>query len=106
MFAKTASWEGPLKGGTPMSISYSRHPPAHQSTPLPCPLLRIVSGARYSGVPQSVQVWSLIYLAKPKSHILTKPLASSSTFSHARTLTSVQSDYTPVSKFTWMFRNK
>ena len=31
-------------------------PSAHQSTALPCPLLRMISGARYSGVPHSVHV--------------------------------------------------
>ncbi len=41
---------------------------AHQSTPLPCPLDRMSSGARYSGVPQSVHVRSMIFLANPKSH--------------------------------------
>ena len=41
---------------------------AHQSTPLPCPLDRMSSGARYSGVPQSVHVRSTIFLANPKSH--------------------------------------
>ena len=46
------------------------NPSAHQSTPLPWPLERIVSGARYSGVPQRVHVRSSIFLANPKSQIL------------------------------------
>ena len=33
-----------------------RMPWAHQSTALPWPLDRMISGARYSGVPQSVHV--------------------------------------------------
>ena len=33
----------------------------------------IISGARYSGVPQSVQVRSVIFLAKPKSVIMRCP---------------------------------
>lgn len=40
----------------PASISKIRMPRAHQSTARPCPLLWMTSGARYSGVPQSVQV--------------------------------------------------
>jgi hypothetical protein len=33
-----------------------RTPRAHQSTALPWPLFRMISGARYSGVPHSVHV--------------------------------------------------
>jgi len=40
----------------PDNISNIRIPKAHQSTALPWPLLCITSGARYSGVPQSVHV--------------------------------------------------
>jgi hypothetical protein len=31
-------------------------PNAHQSTPVLCPLVRMISGARYSGVPHTVHV--------------------------------------------------
>jgi hypothetical protein len=31
-------------------------PTAHQSTPLLCPKFKMISGARYSGVPQMVHV--------------------------------------------------
>jgi hypothetical protein len=50
-----------------------RTPRAHQSTDLPWPLDWMISGARYSGVPQRVQVRSSTILAKPKSVILTCP---------------------------------
>lgn len=40
----------------PDNISNIRIPRAHQSTALPWPLLWMTSGARYSGVPQSVHV--------------------------------------------------
>ena len=40
----------------PTSISYISIPNAHQSTALLCPLLWIISGARYSGVPHKVHV--------------------------------------------------
>ena len=46
----------------------SSPPLPHQSTPVPCPWDRMSSGARYSGVPQSVHVRSTIFLANPKSH--------------------------------------
>jgi hypothetical protein len=41
------------------AISYIITPNAHQSTALLYPLDKIISGARYSGVPQRVQVRSL-----------------------------------------------
>jgi len=47
-----------------------RMPNAHQSTARLCPLLVMISGARYSGVPHSVHVRSVICLAKPKSTTL------------------------------------
>ena len=44
----------------------------------------IISGARYSGVPQSVNVLSLIYFAKPKSVIFMWPSAATKRFSGFR----------------------
>ena len=38
----------------PDNISYNKTPSAHQSTPWLCPCPIIISGARYSGVPQRV----------------------------------------------------
>ena len=55
------------KGGSPTSISYSKMPSVHQSTAQLWPWLERISGARYSGVPHSVHVRSLITFAKPKS---------------------------------------
>lgn len=43
----------------PANISNIKIPSAHQSTAFPCPLLCMISGARYSGVPHSVQVLTL-----------------------------------------------
>ena len=44
-------------GVCPTSNSYIKIPNAYQSTPNEWPLVvRIISGARYSGVPQSVNV--------------------------------------------------
>jgi len=57
---------------------------AHQSTPLLCPLDWMISGARYSGVPQSVYVRSSTIFANPKSVIFTCPFAVSSRFSGFR----------------------
>ena len=48
-------------------LGLERVPRAHQSAPRPCPLLEMISGARYSGVPHSVKVRSRTTLAKPKS---------------------------------------
>lgn len=48
----------------PASISKMRMPKAHQSTALEWPLLVIISGARYSGVPHKVQVLKRKYLSE------------------------------------------
>lgn len=40
------------KGGNPVTISWMRQPRHHQSTSVPCPSFFMISGARYSGVPQ------------------------------------------------------
>jgi len=64
-----------------------RIPSAHQSTDFPYPSFvpLIISGARYSGVPQSVKVRSLSsFLANPKSAILIFPSLSISRFSGLR----------------------
>lgn len=52
-----------------MRSSKIRIPRAQKSTLRPWPLLRMISGATYSGVPQNVQVFwpHLSFLAKPKS---------------------------------------
>jgi hypothetical protein len=60
----------------------------HQSTPLSWPTPEIISGARYSGVPQNENVFSplplfesIACLLKPKSVILRFPSESRRTFS-------------------------
>lgn len=56
-------------GGTPTSISYNKMPSAHQSTVWSCPLPMIISGERYSAVPQkelASSVFEAIF-ASPKS---------------------------------------
>ena len=50
-------------------------PRAHQSTALPCPWLWMISGAKYSGVPQSVQVRSVTSLANPARHEVSAAVA-------------------------------
>ena len=59
------------------------HPNAHQSAAFPVPVQRIVSGARYSGVPQNdiAAISSMFSLLSPKSVILAYPSASIRTFS-------------------------
>jgi len=47
------------KGVSPISISYMIIPRAHQSADLSCPVSEIISGARYSGVPQNVFAYCL-----------------------------------------------
>jgi hypothetical protein len=42
-----------IKGGVPTDISYVRTPRVHQSTATPWPFLSMISGAKYSGVPQN-----------------------------------------------------
>jgi hypothetical protein len=53
----------------PVSSSNIRMPRDQKSEEISCPLLRMISGATYSGVPQNVQVFlpKPIFLAKPKS---------------------------------------
>ena len=56
----------------PVNISYRIEPKLHQSTACPCPFASIISGAKYSGVPQNdlALVLSEIFsLLKPKSVI-------------------------------------
>lgn len=53
-----------VKGGYPADISNSSTPYDHQSTALPYPLLSMISGAMYSGVPHSVQVRPLTIWTK------------------------------------------
>lgn len=61
-------------------------PKAHQSTALLWPLLCMISGARYSGVPHNVQVRSVNFFAKPKSVIFKCPSLASSKFSGFKSL--------------------
>lgn len=61
-------------------------PKAHQSTALLCPLLWMISGARYSGVPHSVHVRSVSFFAKPKSVIFKCPSLAKSKFSGFKSL--------------------
>ncbi len=59
-------------------------PKLHQSTALPWPVPLIISGAKYSGVPQKelVELLSSIFsFDKPKSVILIYPSLSINTFS-------------------------
>ena len=79
---KAGAAEWPLPGS--IRWSHSGHPP----TPIiALPLLRahltwMISGARYSGVPHTVKVFSdPTRLANPKSAILTCPAAEKSKFS-------------------------
>lgn len=57
---------------------------AHHSTALLYPLLWMISGARYSGVPHNVHVLSVSFFAKPKSVIFRWPSFASSKFSGLR----------------------
>lgn len=51
------------------------HPRVHQSTHLPCPYFNKISGAKYSGVPQTDKASSPItfFLDNPKSVNLIYP---------------------------------
>ena len=55
-------------------------PKLHQSTELVYPVPRMISGAKYAGVPTKVKVRAAIR-QHPKSTNLVLPLKSSSTFS-------------------------
>lgn len=60
------------------------HPKVHQSTAFPCPYFINISGAKYSGVPQTEKASlseNTFFLDNPKSVILIYPYASSITFS-------------------------
>ena len=63
----------------PKSFCKSKFP--YMSTMLPYPFPSITSGAIYAGVPQSVQVCSVIRLEKPKSTSLMCPSRSIRMFS-------------------------
>ena len=68
----------------PVNISYKIEPKLHQSTACPCPLPSIISGAKYSGVPQNdlaLLLSEIFSLLKPKSVILIYPSLFISTFS-------------------------
>lgn len=74
---------GLSKGGYPRTIQQIRQPRHHQSTSIPCPFLRIISGAKYSDVPQ---IESAFYsfariFDSPKSVNLIYPNLSRMTFS-------------------------
>jgi hypothetical protein len=45
-----------MKGGRPVAISYIKMPRVHQSTENPCPFMSSISGAKYSAVPQKLNV--------------------------------------------------
>ena len=62
----------------PVRSSYMSTPSDQKSTDLSCPLLRMISGATYSGVPQNVHVFrpESMCLEKPKSTILMYPSLS------------------------------
>ena len=53
------TWSSQTKGVTPVRHSYERMPLHHQSTSNEWPAFLMISGARYSGVPHSVHVFSL-----------------------------------------------
>ena len=65
-------------------ISNRRAPNVHQSTAFPCPFLRRISGARYSGVPHielaPLLPWMLVF-ERPKSVIFIYPSLFMITFS-------------------------
>mmetsp|Transcript_42476 Transcript_42476/g.127324 ORF Transcript_42476/g.127324 Transcript_42476/m.127324 type:complete len:335 (+) Transcript_42476:472-1476(+) len=77
-------------GGTPHSISYSRMPVLHQSTPIEWPEPSMISGAMYSIVPMKLlersSGSSCMSFASPKSVRRTWPCWSSSTFSGFKSL--------------------
>lgn len=58
-----------VKSYLPVSSSYISIPKDQKSDEISCPLLRMISGATYSGVPQNVHVFlpNPTFLAKPKS---------------------------------------
>ena len=72
------------KGVYPCSSSYRSTPSAHQSTGAPWGMCEIISGARYSGVPQRVVERSEAEVVSPKSMSRTRPSASMTTFSGFR----------------------
>ena len=62
-------------------------PKLHQSTACPCPFPSIISGAKYSGVPQkdfALLLSEIFSLLKPKSVILIYPSLFIRTFSGFR----------------------
>ena len=62
-------------------------PNDHQSTACPCPLPSIISGAKYSGVPQNdlaLLLSEMFSLLKPKSVIFIYPSLFINTFSGFR----------------------
>ena len=71
MFWKMRDWFSSANGVRPATSSYTRQPYAHTSTSRPWPFELRISGARYSGVPQSVYEKSPagpgIFFANPKS---------------------------------------
>ena len=83
MLSNKIDWFAPSKGGLPVSSSNNKTPRFQMSRLLSCPLCLIISGARYSGVPQYVYllVSSLKKFDQPKSATLTAPSPSSKIFS-------------------------
>ena len=70
----------------PTNISYIIIPKVHQSTPLPWPTLVKTSGAKYSGVPQSVNVLLSTTFANPKSVNFKYPSGQINKFSGFKSL--------------------
>ena len=87
-FSKIAHGSLDIKGGLPIIISYKNIPKAYQSTEWLYPLLYIISGAIYSGVPQNVYVLShgFNFLINPKSASFKYPFDAIKTFSGLRSL--------------------
>jgi hypothetical protein len=52
MLSKSSFWLAPSKGGLPVNNSNKRTPMFQISKDLSCPHYFIISGAKYSGVPQ------------------------------------------------------
>ena len=75
-----------MKGSIPAFISYIKMPKVHQSTGLPCPWLSKISGAKYSGVPQSVNVRFYTTFANPKSVNFRYPSSEINKFSGFKSL--------------------
>lgn len=83
IFSKRIAWVDPSKGGLPVSSSNNSTPRFQISRLLSWPDCLIISGAKYSGVPQYVCLvfYSLKKFDQPKSASFTAPSPSIRMFS-------------------------